>query len=295
MKGVGDMQIGLIGLGRMGSNIVRRLTRAGHRCVVFDRDANAIKGLQGPGITGAADLKALARGLEIPRVVWVMVPAGAPTEWTIAQVLSHLGSGAVIGRNLVDGAVNARTDLATPPDVWAEWDAKSPEAQAADAIPADAAFGAFVRSLDATQRRATVPLGPMQLPVDDFIGMRLSEHTLHTWDIEVALDPSARLHQPQVDVVSDEVARNRSPAARGDVIASRCRSATSRTSTRPNVSRGRAGTLPASSRWTMSSEVDTSRPSAGPRTTTGLTVVSSSPDSSAKAHAARSASVLDSS
>ena len=96
MKGMSDMQIGLIGLGRMGSNIVRRLTRAGHRCVVFDRDANAIKGLQGPGITGAADLKALVKQLEIPRVVWVMVPAGAPTEWTIAQLGSFLEAGDIV-------------------------------------------------------------------------------------------------------------------------------------------------------------------------------------------------------
>jgi 6-phosphogluconate dehydrogenase len=96
MKGTSDMQIGLIGLGRMGSNIVRRLVRAGHRCVVFDRDANAIKGLQGQHVTGAADLKALVTQLEIPRAVWVMVPAGAPTEETIAQLAELLEAGDII-------------------------------------------------------------------------------------------------------------------------------------------------------------------------------------------------------
>jgi 6-phosphogluconate dehydrogenase len=90
------MQIGLIGLGRMGSNIVRRLVRAGHRCVVFDRDANAIKGLQDQHVTGAAGLKALVRQLEIPRAVWVMVPAGAPTEETIARLGKLLEAGDII-------------------------------------------------------------------------------------------------------------------------------------------------------------------------------------------------------
>jgi 6-phosphogluconate dehydrogenase len=96
MKGIGDMQIGLIGLGRMGSNIVRRLARSGHRCVVFDRDANAIKGLQGQHVAGAADLKNLVKQLEIPRAVWVMVPAGAPTEETIAQLGALLEAGDII-------------------------------------------------------------------------------------------------------------------------------------------------------------------------------------------------------
>jgi 6-phosphogluconate dehydrogenase len=96
MKGMSDMQIGLIGLGRMGSNIVRRLVRAGHRCVVFDRDANAVKGLQGQHVTGAADLKALVKQLEIPRAVWVMVPAGAPTEETIARLGELLEAGDII-------------------------------------------------------------------------------------------------------------------------------------------------------------------------------------------------------
>jgi 6-phosphogluconate dehydrogenase len=96
MKGMSDMQIGMIGLGRMGSNIVRRLTQAGHRCVVFDRDANAVKSVQGQHVAGANDLKALVKQLEMPRAVWVMVPAGAATEWTIAQLGSFLEAGDII-------------------------------------------------------------------------------------------------------------------------------------------------------------------------------------------------------
>ncbi len=110
------MQIGLIGLGRMGSNIVRRLTQAGHRCVVFDRDATAIKRLQGPHIAGAADLKALVRQLEIPRAVWVMVPAGAPTEDTVAELGALLEAGDIIidgGNSFYKDDIRRAKELAT--------------------------------------------------------------------------------------------------------------------------------------------------------------------------------------
>jgi len=110
------MQIGMIGLGRMGSNIVRRLTQAGHRCVVFDRDANAVRSLQGQHVTGAADLKALVKQLEIPRAVWVMVPAGAATEWTIAQLGLFLEAGDIIidgGNSFYKDDIRRAKELAT--------------------------------------------------------------------------------------------------------------------------------------------------------------------------------------
>jgi 6-phosphogluconate dehydrogenase len=69
------MQLGMIGLGRMGANIVRRLMRDGHDCVVYDVDADAIAGLETEGATGAASLEELAAKLSAPRNVWVMVPA----------------------------------------------------------------------------------------------------------------------------------------------------------------------------------------------------------------------------
>jgi 6-phosphogluconate dehydrogenase len=86
MKGSAHMQLGLIGLGRMGSNIVRRLVRAGHECVVHDRDVRAVAGVLEPGVTGAGDLESLVAELRKPRAVWAMVPAGAPTEETIARL-----------------------------------------------------------------------------------------------------------------------------------------------------------------------------------------------------------------
>lgn len=74
------MQIGVLGLGRMGGNIVRRLARHGHPCVVFDQNPSAVKALAEKGITGGADLADLVRRLGVPRVVWVMLPAGEATE-----------------------------------------------------------------------------------------------------------------------------------------------------------------------------------------------------------------------
>jgi 6-phosphogluconate dehydrogenase len=80
------MQLGMIGLGRMGGNIVRRLTRNGHHCVVFDRNPAAIEALVGERVTGCADLEELVANLHRPRAVWVMLPAGEITEETIKQL-----------------------------------------------------------------------------------------------------------------------------------------------------------------------------------------------------------------
>ena len=77
------MQLGIIGLGRMGGNIARRLMLNGHTTVVYDRNEAFVKGLSEEGATGVADLKALVAGLQKPRAVWVMLPAGDPTENTI--------------------------------------------------------------------------------------------------------------------------------------------------------------------------------------------------------------------
>jgi 6-phosphogluconate dehydrogenase len=87
------MQLGVIGLGRMGGNIVRRLMRDGHECVVWNRGADAVKALAEEGATPAADLADLVAKLQAPRAVWIMLPAGDPTEAAIQQLAGLLGAG----------------------------------------------------------------------------------------------------------------------------------------------------------------------------------------------------------
>jgi 6-phosphogluconate dehydrogenase len=88
------MQIGVVGLGRMGGNIVRRLMRAGHRCVVYDVNPAAAQALAADGAEAASSLEALVASLgESPRAVWVMLPAGAITEATVGRLAGLLGRG----------------------------------------------------------------------------------------------------------------------------------------------------------------------------------------------------------
>ena len=90
------MQLGMIGLGRMGGNMVERLLGGGHQVVVFDRSADAVAASVAKGATGAGDLAALCRQLSAPRVVWIMVPAGAPTQSTIDELAGILQPGDVV-------------------------------------------------------------------------------------------------------------------------------------------------------------------------------------------------------
>ncbi|MBO1908867.1 NAD(P)-binding domain-containing protein, partial [Microvirga sp. 3-52] len=90
------MQMGMVGLGRMGGNIVRRLMRAGHAAVVYDHNSEAVRGLVEEGATGAVSLEDLAACLEAPRAVWVMLPAGDITETTIQQLAGLLEAGDTI-------------------------------------------------------------------------------------------------------------------------------------------------------------------------------------------------------
>jgi len=92
------MQLGMIGLGRMGANMVRRLLKAGHRCVVFDRSPKAVEELVKEKALGAASLQEFVKKLEPPRAVWLMVPA-AVVDDSIADLLSYLEPGDV----LIDG------------------------------------------------------------------------------------------------------------------------------------------------------------------------------------------------
>jgi 6-phosphogluconate dehydrogenase len=93
------MQLGMIGLGRMGGNIVRRLMRNGHTCVVYDRSADAVGALTKEGATGSTGLADFVGKLSAPKVVWVMLPAGKITHDTIVELSGLLGKGDI----LIDG------------------------------------------------------------------------------------------------------------------------------------------------------------------------------------------------
>lgn len=93
------MELGFIGLGKMGMNMVTRLRRDQHRVVVYDRSNELIKQAESQGCVGSSSLSDLVGKLSVPRVVWVMVPSGAPTEETIQAVAAFLKAGDII----VDG------------------------------------------------------------------------------------------------------------------------------------------------------------------------------------------------
>jgi len=89
------MQLGMIGLGRMGANLVRRLAKDGHQCVVYDVNQAAVTKIAGRGVRGAGSLDGLLAKLAKPRAVWVMVPAGV-TDKTIEELASHMEAGDII-------------------------------------------------------------------------------------------------------------------------------------------------------------------------------------------------------
>jgi 6-phosphogluconate dehydrogenase len=93
------MQLGMVGLGKMGANMVRRLLRDGHECVVFDLNPDSIKALADEGATGAESMDDFVNKLSQPRAAWVMVPAGNPTEQTVKALSERMAAGDII----VDG------------------------------------------------------------------------------------------------------------------------------------------------------------------------------------------------
>jgi 6-phosphogluconate dehydrogenase len=90
------MQLGMVGLGKMGANMTRRLLDGGHTVVVTDLSDDAIRAAENDGASAAADLAALVNQLDAPRAVWVMVPSGEPTESTVTNLLALLSAGDVI-------------------------------------------------------------------------------------------------------------------------------------------------------------------------------------------------------
>ena len=130
-----------------------------------------------------------------------------PTEWSIADVLSHIGSGAVVMQLRLEAAL-AGPDLADDfaQRIWDEWNAKSPGEKRADALIADRTLLDRVESLTEEQRaRFGFTMGPIQVDLARFLGLRLNEHAVHTWDIEVALEPDATVAPDAARLVVDDL------------------------------------------------------------------------------------------
>jgi 6-phosphogluconate dehydrogenase len=95
MATTSPMRLGMVGLGRMGSNLVQRLVRDGHSCVVYDVNEDTVRALEGERVTGAGSLSDLAARLDTPRVIWLMLPA-AITQGALDELGAHLSAGDVV-------------------------------------------------------------------------------------------------------------------------------------------------------------------------------------------------------
>ncbi len=153
--------------------------------------------------TSVARLRGIVGSLDPVR----LTDQAYPTEWTIADVLSHLGSGAeIFGRWLEDGLADIETPDDAVPAIWSTWNAKSPAEKAADCLVAD---GRLLERLEAVTESERAgfhrSLGPTELDFPTLAGMRLNEHALHTWDIEVVTDPKAIVAPEVTGVVVDRL------------------------------------------------------------------------------------------
>src|SRR4051812_184532 len=130
-----------------------------------------------------------------------------PAEWTIADVLSHLGSGAVIHqRRLHDVLAGQDTPDEFSRRVWDEWNAKSPTAKRDDALAADAVLLAHIDAVTPDEReKFELALGAIAVDFDGFVGLRLNEHAVHTWDIDVVAEPSATIPAQLAELVVDNL------------------------------------------------------------------------------------------
>jgi uncharacterized protein (TIGR03083 family) len=128
------------------------------------------------------------------------------SEWSIAQVLSHLGSGAEIFTLFLDAGLNGAEPPGpeTFPPIWQAWNERSPQAQATDALAADKALVQRLESLTQEERgRIRLQLFGMDLDTTGLTKLRLGEHAVHSWDVAVALDPAATVAPEAVSLLID--------------------------------------------------------------------------------------------
>jgi uncharacterized protein (TIGR03083 family) len=153
--------------------------------------------------SSVAYLRTLIEGLDESQYV----ASAHPSEWTVADTMSHLGSGAVIMKRRFDDIVAGNE---TPPEfnqsVWDLWNAKTPHAQVTDALIADQALLERILEMTPEEREDfSFNLGPLVLDFTGTVGLRLNEHVLHVWDIEEAFNKAATLQRDAVPFLVDNV------------------------------------------------------------------------------------------
>jgi len=141
------------------------------------------------------------------------------TEWSIAQVLSHLGSQAEVFNLWLDAGLTGQDppgrDVFLP--IWEAWNTRSPQAQADDSFQANEALVERLESLDDDEReRFRLQMFGMDVDIAALARMRLSEHAIHSWDVAVALDPSARVAPEAVGLLIDTISQLTARAGQPD-------------------------------------------------------------------------------
>ena len=132
-----------------------------------------------------------------------------PTDWSIADTMSHIGSGAVILKQRFEDVVTGQEgDEGFNQSVWDEWNAKSPADQVSEALVAGQALLLALEALPEEKRKTfRLVMGPFDLDFDGFVVLRLGEQALHTWDVEVAIDPTATLSNDVAEVILQSLPR----------------------------------------------------------------------------------------
>jgi uncharacterized protein (TIGR03083 family) len=156
----------------------------------------------GPLRASVARLREMVLGLETDQ----LEGPSYDRDWSIADVLSHLGSAAVIMDQRVQDARSAIETTLDPQPVWDEWNAKTPRAKADDSLAEDARLLETIEGLSQEEwERLTFNFGPVTVGLDVAVALRLNEHAIHTWDIQVMFDKAAQLPPDAAEVVVDNL------------------------------------------------------------------------------------------
>jgi uncharacterized protein (TIGR03083 family) len=152
--------------------------------------------------SSVARLHELVRGLDVDQ----LEGPSYDSEWSIADVLSHLGSGGVLMRQRLEDALAGVETTLEPQPVWDEWNAKTPRAKADDALAEDERLLEAIEAVSQEEwERVTFDFGPVTVGLEVAVALRLNEHAFHTWDIEVMFDDEARLPPDAAAVIVDNL------------------------------------------------------------------------------------------